>query len=220
MAAPRRIDWARIEPDYRAGIKSLLQIAAEYEKATGISVSHTAITKHFNKLGVKRSLKEKVLAKAESIVSASMVSGMVSVATTATDAEIINKAALDVASVQISHRKDISTTRRLAMSLLEELDHQTGNIELYEQLGELMYAPDAKGVDKLNELYRKAMTLGSRSGTMKQLSDSLKTLIGLEREAYGIAPEAVKTEVEHTGTIAHERPKLTREEWLKVNGIA
>lgn len=196
MAAERKIDWERIEPDYRAGIKSVLQLAAEYEKATGVSVSHTAINKHFKALGVTRDLTAKVLAKAKAIVSASMVSGKVSAETTATDAEIINKSAVDIATVEITHRKDISTARRLAMNLLDELEHQTENRELYEQLGELMYSPDEKGLDKLNELYRKSMTLSSRSGTMKQLSDTLKTLIGLEREAFGIEtasdPENVK----------------------------
>ena len=220
MAAPRRIDWERIEPDYRAGIKSLLQIADEYEKATGVSVSHTAISKHFKKLGVKRNLKEKVLAKAEAIVSASMVSGKVSIETTATDAEIINKSAVDIATVRINHRSDITRTRKLALDMLSELEHQTGNVDLYEDLGEMLRSEDARGVDKRNDIYHKVISSAGRIDSLKKLAETLKTLIGLEREAYGIGPEVIKTEVEHTGTITHDRPKLSRDEWLKVNGIA
>lgn len=204
MAAPQKIDWERIEPDFRAGIKSVLQIAAEYEAATGVSVSHTAINKHFKGLGVTRDLTAKVLAKAKAIVSASMVSGKVSVETTATDAEIINKSAIDIAIVEITHRKDIGQARKLAMTLLNELEHQTENIELYEQLGELLHTSDEKGLNKLNEIYRKSMTLSSRSGTMKQLSDTLKTLIGLEREAFGLESvrEAESTTVTRVEIVA------------------
>ncbi len=90
MAAHRRIDWERIEPGWRAGVKSVLQIAADYTKSTGDKVSHTAINKHFRDLGVPRDLSAKIKAKADAIVSASIVSGNVSTETTETTAKIIN----------------------------------------------------------------------------------------------------------------------------------
>ena len=192
MAAPKRIDWERIEPEWRAGIKSVLQIAADYIEKTGTNVSHTAINKHFKTLKVPRDLSAKVRAKADAIVSASMVSGVVSTETTATDSVIIQDNAIVIAQIRLSQRKDITRSRTLVMSLLTELEESTVNIELYKQLGELMFEPDEKGVDKLNELYRKVISLSGRTGTMKSLSDSLKTLVGLEREAFGINDVGVK----------------------------
>lgn len=46
----RVIDWEAIEKDWRAGIKSVLQIAKEHE------ISHTAINKRFKKFGVIRDI--------------------------------------------------------------------------------------------------------------------------------------------------------------------
>jgi len=186
MAAHRRIDWERIEPGWRAGVKSVLQIAADYTKSTGDKVSHTAINKHFRDLGVPRDLSAKIKAKADAIVSASIVSGNVSTETTETTAKIINENAVEIANVRLSHRKDIGRSRTLAMRLLEELEQQTAQVPELSQLGELMYSPDDKGIDKLNELYQKIISLPGRTKTMVDLSNTLKTLIGLERQAFGL----------------------------------
>lgn len=186
MADRKPIDWEAIEPDWRAGVKSVLQIAADYEKSHGRKISHTAINKHFRELGIPRDLKEKVRAKAESIVAQALVSAQVSTETKPSDATIINDAGAVVASVMLSQRRDVQRSRRLVMLMLDELEHQTENRELFEELGILLRSPDDKGMDRLNDIYMKAMSLPSRSGVMKQLSDALKTLIALERQAFNI----------------------------------
>ncbi|HHD7578734.1 TPA: hypothetical protein ACOVI3_002944, partial [Escherichia coli] len=61
----------------------------------------------------------------------------------------------------------------------------------------IMFDPDDKGRDRLNEIYQKVISLPSRVKSMKDLSDSLKTLIGLEREAYSIENKAETKEVTH-----------------------
>lgn len=186
MAAQRQVDWERIEPDWRLGIKSVLQLAAEYEAETGRPVSHTAINKHFKKLGVPRDLSAKVRAKADSMVSTAMVSGKVSVETTVADAKLIESDAVIMASVILNHRQDIQRSRKLTMGLLGELEAQTNNLPLFEQLGELMAKPDDKGQDKRNDLYQKVISMPGRVDSMKKIAESLKTLIGLEREAFSI----------------------------------
>ena len=72
------------------------------------------------------------------------------------------------------------------MTLLSELDAQTSNIDVLYRLGELMANPDENGVDKLNDLYRKIISLSGRVDNAKKLSEALKNLIGLEREAYDL----------------------------------
>jgi hypothetical protein len=190
MAAPRKIDWERIEPDWRIGIKSVLQIAADYEAATGQKVSHTAINKHFKQLKVPRDLSAKVQAKAKAMVSAAMVSGKVSTETTVSDAKLINEGAEVVANVLLSQRTDIQRNRKLAMSLLGELEQTTTNLDLFEQLGELLHAPDEKGQDKRNEIYSKVISMASRIDGVKKLAETLKVLIGLERQAFGLKDDA------------------------------
>lgn len=184
MAPRSRIDWEWIEPHWRAGIKSVLQIAADYEAETGQKVSHTAIIKHFRKLHIARDLTAKIRAKADAIVSASMVSGNVTAETNVEDAKIIDENALTIATVQLSQRKDIAKARALAQSLLDELEKQTGDLELYQQLGALLASEDGK---KLGDLYHKVISLPSRVDSIKKLADTIRTLITLEREAFGMS---------------------------------
>ena len=101
MAAQKKVDYEAIEPGWRAGIKSPAQLAAEYTEATGISVSRSAIIKHFEKRGVPRDLSAKVHAKADAMVAEAMVTGKVSTVTTMADATIINAAAVDVSFTEI-----------------------------------------------------------------------------------------------------------------------
>ncbi len=49
-----------------------------------------------------------------------------------------------------------------------------------------MRSEDEQGKDRLNDLYHKVISLSGRSGTLKSLVDSLKTMIGLEREAFNL----------------------------------
>lgn len=181
-AAP---DWERIETDYRAGLLSVREIAA----ANG--VSHVAIGKRAKRDGWERDLKAKIQAKADALVTKREVTKTVTTEQAVTDRLIVEANAQVIADIRINHRTDIARARKLTMSLLEELELQTDNMDLLQELGELMRQPDDKGMDRLNDLYHKVISLGSRTGTMKQLSDSLRTLVGLEREAYGIVGDPI-----------------------------
>jgi hypothetical protein len=179
---PKRapIDWEMVELEYRANIKSLKVIGAEY------GVSDAGIIKRAKAKGWTRDLGAKIRAKAEAKVSASAVSAEVSAQTHANQQQVIEANATLQSGIILAHRSDIQRSRKLTMSLLAELEHQVDHVELYEQLGELLAQPDEKGQDKRLELFNKAMSLSSRTGTMKGLADSLKTLIALERQAFGV----------------------------------
>lgn len=179
-------DWERIEADYRAGVLSVREIASAH------GVSHTAINKRASRDGWERDLSAKIKAKAEALVSKAEVSSEVSTKKAETDRVIVEANAEAIARVRLSHRSDISRSRRLAMALLEELEVATGNIELFQELGDFLRSDDDKGADKRNDVYQRVISSVGRIDSMKKLSDTLKTLVGLEREAYGIteAPEA------------------------------
>lgn len=186
MAAKAKVDWSLIEPDWRAGVKSPQQIADEYTAKTGVKVSRPAILKHFEKLGIERDLSEKIHKKAEAMVTQAMVTAKVTTATTPSEAEIINANATIEAQALLTHRKDINRLRGIYDMLVNEMGAITEFQDLFEQLGELMSAPDEKGLDKLNQLYRHVIGLPARIKGVKELSEILKTLIGLEREALNI----------------------------------
>lgn len=172
MAAPRIIDYGRIEPGWRAGILSVQQLADEYESETGQRVTQAAIRKHFVKRGIPRDLSEKIGAKAAAMVSAAMVSGKVSVTgneTLPADAAIIKGAATSVANVQLSHRADI---RRLRDRVLE-----------YEE-----------------ELSDCSDDLSRRTSILKSLVETQCRLIAAEREAYGMDKNSQSDDIIETIT--------------------
>ncbi|AWL29356.1 hypothetical protein DJ533_12635 [Acinetobacter defluvii] len=187
----QKIDYERVERGWRAGILSPRQLAAAYEEETGQKVSHAAIIKHFNKLGVPRNLAEKIKAKSDAMVTQAMVTEQVTPVTIKRDQEIIEDAATQLTYVRLNQRKDIQRSRKIAMSLFDELEMMVGqeNVKLLEMLGELMWSPDDKGNDKVNDLYMKIISMPGRVKSMKDLSDTLKTLIALERQAFGLDDE-------------------------------
>ena len=175
-------DWEKIEADYRAGIKTLRQIAGEH------GVSHVAINKRAKRDGWSRDLSAKIAAKADELVTKGAVTSSVTTESRISEREIIDANAQAIVSVRLSHRRDIQRSRSITMRLLEELELQSGreNAELLEQLGELMRSEDDKGQDKLNDLYRKIISLPGRAKTMKDLGESLRVLVTLERQAFGL----------------------------------
>lgn len=195
--ARKQIDYDLIEPGWRAGIKSPAQLAAEYEKETGTPVSRVAIIKHFEGRGIPRNLAAKIQAKADAIVAASEVTGLVSPETTAKEQEIVEAAALTSAQVQVSHRRDIRRGRELAMKLMGELEGITDEPHLVEQLEDALAEP-AEGEDpevakkrreRLREAFHRVTALPSRIGSVKALSETLKNLIAIERTAHGLKAE-------------------------------
>lgn len=174
-------DWERIEADYCAGILSLREIA----KADG-SVTEGAIRKRAKRDSWERDLGAKIQAKAESLVRKAEVRTPSTQRTTFSDRDIIEANATRIAQVRGEHRSDITRARSLTLALLGELEAQTVDVALFEQLGELLHAPDENGTDRLNDLYRKVIATPGRIDSAKKLSETLKNLIGLEREAYDI----------------------------------
>ena len=184
-------DWEAIESAYRAGVLSVRELAGKY------GISHQAISKRAKKDGWERDLKAKVQAKADALVAKREVARQVATESTVSERQVIEATAEVIATVRMEHRGDIRRARELTNTLFDELAGECGDVAALEQLGELMRREDDKGMDKLNDLYHKIISLPSRVKSMKDLSDSLKTLIGLEREAYSIENKAETKEVTH-----------------------
>ncbi|WP_288656573.1 hypothetical protein [Pantoea sp. UBA6567] len=177
MATP---DWEAIESAYRAGLLSVREIASQH------GITHTAINKRAKKEGWERDLKAKIKAKAELLVSKREVSKQVSSEKMVSERQLIEANAEVIANVRMEHRGDIRRARNIANSLFDELEAECTDVAALQRLGDLMYEPDDKGYDKLNEIYHKVISMPGRVKSMKDLSDTLKTLIGLERQAYDI----------------------------------
>lgn len=180
MTEKKTPDWERIELEYRAGVLSIREIAANH------GITDGAIRKKAKAQGWERDISAKVQAKADALVRTEEVRAKVRTASKLEERVLIEASAQAIADVRMSHRGDIRKAKTLAMTLLEELSSQTIDQELFQQLGELLRSEDERGQDKLNDLYQKAISTPSRVISMQKLADTLKTLISLEREAYNI----------------------------------
>ena len=184
-------DWEAIETAYRAGVMSLREIASQH------GISEGAIRKRAKRDDWSRDLNAKIQQKADDLVRKREVRKQVRNESTLTERVLIEATAEVIATVRMEHRGDIRRARELTNTLFDELGAQCADVSALEQLGEIMFDPDDKGRDRLNEIYQKVISLPSRVKSMKDLSDSLKTLIGLEREAYSIENKAETKEVTH-----------------------
>lgn len=175
-------DWERIEIDYRAGIKSVREMAAEH------GISHTAINKRAKAHKWDRDLQARIRAKAEALVSRSAVSAEVSAERLATEKETVEANAAAIVSVRLRHRKDIA-------GLLEEVRELSAELRFTrEQLGALERAvevlAESDDADAMRKAVNRALSLGGRAGVAKTLAETIARLVPLEREAWGMASAA------------------------------
>lgn len=177
MALP---DWEAIELAYRAGLMSLREIAGKH------GISEGGIRKRAKRDDWSRDLSAKVQERADDLVRKREVRKQVRTDAVLSERVLIEATAEAIATVRMEHRGDINRARKLTNQLFDELSAQCADVGALEELGEFLRTPDDKGIDRLNDLYHKIISLPSRVKSMKDLSDSLKTLISLERDAYNI----------------------------------
>lgn len=185
----KKADWERIEIDYRAGVKSLREIAGEH------GISEGAIRKRAKRDVWTRDLADKIQQRAEDLVRTQAVRTEVRSEQRATERQVIEANAEAVANVKMAHRSDISRARSIVNGLLDELQEMVGsdNATLLQELGFLLRSEDENGKDRLNDLYQQIISLPGRSKAMKDLTASLQSLVAMERTAYGMDKDEAKT---------------------------
>lgn len=181
MARKRKeVDRDALALEYRAGMLSLRALGNKY----GLAASR--ITQIAEEEGWVRDLSAKIQAKTESKLNRSLLNNNLNAEKRISERQEVDGVAQARTEIVVSHRNDIQRNRSLAMRLLEELEQTTDHNDLFRELGELLHAPDEKGNDRRNELYRKVIDMPARIDGVKKLAETLKTLIGLERQAFGL----------------------------------
>ena len=173
-------DWEAIESAYRAGVMSLREIASQH------GISEGAIRKRAKRDEWSRDLNAKVKERADDLVRKAEVRKQVRSETTLSERVLIEATAEVIATVRMEHRGDIRRARTLANALFDELEAECADVEALRALGQMMLEPDENGRDRLNELYNAIISMPERVKSMKALSETLKNLIGLERQAYSM----------------------------------
>ena len=169
--------WNTIEVEYRAGLKTLREIAEPH----GITAS--AITQYAKNRGWQRDLSAKIKLKAAEIVRDEEI--RMRTITPELEQDLTEHNAKMLASVQITQRGDVSRARNIVMELFTELEilSDPSQSEALRQLGELVQTGETASMKRA---YRELTSLPTRVKLTKDLSDALKTLILLERTVYGM----------------------------------
>ncbi len=152
----KKIDWEKVETEYRIGRLSLREIGATF------GCSDTAVRKKAKKEGWERDLSEKI----ESKVRAKLVRADVRAESKTSERELVEANAQAIINIRLEHRSDIRRAKDIVSRLFQEVD------------GAVL----VKGKDDPPEV----LSLPQRVDCVRKLTDSAKTLIGLEREAWGI----------------------------------
>jgi hypothetical protein len=162
------VNWIAIEAEFRAGIKTIEGIAAAH------GITDAAIRKKAKLNGWERNLTERIqMAVAEKVARTAAAEGE----------DVIEANANAIVVVELGQRADIKALRELVGLLTLECQAQVKDVQLFKDLGELMARPDEDGApDKLNEIYRKVVSMPGRISAVKQLAETLKILIELERK--------------------------------------
>lgn len=172
MADRKSIDWEAIEREYRLGQLSVVEIARQH------GISHTAIQKKAKAGEWTRSLVERVRKRVADRLVAPEVA--------AKDEEAaVEVAAATRINIVREHQASIGRGQKLALALFSELEEATEN---REAIDEAIEAETLRDKDtKRRSMMQRAVALPSRATTLGNLASALKTLVGLERQAFNLS---------------------------------
>ncbi|PPS50639.1 hypothetical protein [Citrobacter braakii] len=160
-------DWEAIESAYRAGSLSIRAIAERH------GVSHTAINNRAAKEGWQRDLTQKVRAATQAKVS-SKVSRDGFQSDAETEAQIVDQASDEAASVVLAHREGLAAWRGITNKLRDFLN----DAEITEENHASMARSITAGVDaqiKVIKAEREAYNIDS--GDRNTVTDTLSDLM-------------------------------------------
>lgn len=177
MAKRRKVDWERIEIDYRAGVKTLRQIGDDH------GISHAAVSKRAKAEEWERDLSAKIRAKAKDKVTKASVTKKV---TSVTEKEVIESEAELQSRIALSHREDIPKKRDLVSKLFAEIEAMTDGAEVMETIQEALASG---GMEALAREVRKVASLPQRIKGTSELVTAYKSLLALERQAFSLDDE-------------------------------
>jgi hypothetical protein len=197
MAANQKINLNGLEPHYRAGIKSLRQLAQEFGCTSG------RVAQIAKEQGWTRDLSERIRAKADAKLNRAILSDKVSGGEKdATENQIVEENADMMVAATLGHRKDAVQLRQLCRNMVSELAEISGKpLELKALIEAVVASGDALAAKDL----RQVLSLPSRIVSLDKLSAALDRLIKLERVVLGIDKDKGKG-----GTIEEMYAQLDR----------
>jgi transposase-like protein len=179
-----KADWEAIEKQYRAGVLSLREIARQH------GVTDAAIRKRAKVNAWERDLTAKVQEKVRLELVRTEVRTPNTREQVRTEREIVDSAAATVVQVVREHRKDISNGRTLVSLLASQLLDVAGHRDIFMDAIEAETADDESGERRAKML--KAVSLPVHAATIRDLSNAMKNLVTLERQAFSVGDAPIE----------------------------
>lgn len=128
-----------------------------------------------------------------------------------TDASLVDHGAQMVAQIKRQHRGIVERSRSLAETLLAELAAVTNAPEMFAQVHMLLADGEEVSATVLRRMAEAVESLPSRARTLAVLVDAVRSLIGAEREAYGMTAQdgtgrPLAVVKDYTGKDDHDAP--------------
>jgi len=177
MTTKIKADWEAVERDYRAGILTFAEMADKHKITKG-RISQVAKKNDWG-----RDLSARIKSRAEEKLNNTRVNKKLNAKQKASDAEIIEAGAEVVFRIKERHQTSIPQKSALVAKLFAEIEGMTDGAELFETLQEALASDDATA---LATAVKKVTSLPQRIKGTTDLVSAYKTLIALERQAFGI----------------------------------
>lgn len=185
------VDWAAIEPHYKAGVMSVRAISQRF------GVTRRAIDKHAAKQVPPwtRNPNPAINARAQELVAGKASARSIPVKASAGTkqaheqaADVIEASAEALAIILLGHRSSITRAARLTDKLFQELEEVTDHPELAAMVYDVLSMSDDKEATKraAYNLAQYVSLMPERARTLKTLNESLAMVIRMERESYGL----------------------------------
>ncbi|MBO9679552.1 MAG: hypothetical protein J7556_15020 [Acidovorax sp.] len=199
-----KVDWEAVERDFRTGHFTLRELEGKH------GVSYAQISRRSSKEGWTKDLREVIKQATDAALLRESVTDAQKDATeTVLVAAELNK------RVILGHRRDLSDTRDVAASLLQELSQGALLEEEKELLAQILAGAGAEPADeaRARATVSKALSVNARIASVKQLADAFDKLQVAERRAFGL-DEKVERQPNSLADMATDELKRMREALL------
>lgn len=167
-------DWERVEFEYRAGKRSLRQIAEDQ------GITEGAIRRRAKENHWVRDLAWKIAAKAEQMVRAQQAQ------LDANEITVVEANAQVIADAVMGQRKDVAKARGTVQRIFAKLDLIVEHEDRINELADMLADPDQGDMETLAERMRALTKLPMQVDVVRKLVDALKSSVELERRVLKI----------------------------------
>jgi len=176
MMIKKQVDWEAVEGGYPAGVLSLRQIAIKH------GISDTAVRKHAKAHGWERDLSQRVRDKVRADLVRAEVRARTPDEQVRTERQIIEAAAATVVEVIRGHRTSLARARSVVETLQAQLQDVIGSRDDIRKA-----VVDLVDDGRRRDAMMRAVSIGENVTTVRDLTQAIKNLIALERQAFGMS---------------------------------